>query len=200
MERPGRRTRPRQLIDCGDFALRCWRGESDLVPAFTLISESLEHLTPWGQWAGGHSVRRTRDFLARCETRWENGEVYNYAITKDDALAGMYQAYRTAEVEGRAWRLGYWLHPAVTGQGIATRATEAVIAEMFGLAEEEVDHLEITHDVANTASGAIPRRLGFREVGREQVTPPGPPAGVGIDVVWRLDRPGRDPEPGTAAG
>ncbi|MEU8699953.1 GNAT family N-acetyltransferase [Streptomyces sp. NPDC048680] len=64
--------------------------------------------------------------------------MYNYAITKDGALVGMCQTYRGAEPNGRL--MGYWLHPAATGQGIATRATAA-------------------------------------------------PAGSGIEVVWRLNRP-----------
>ncbi|MFE7212669.1 GNAT family N-acetyltransferase [Streptomyces sp. NPDC057611] len=83
--------------------------------------------------------------------------------------------------------MGYWLHPAAAGQGIATRATAALVTEMFAL--PDVEYLEITHDLANTSSGAIPRRLGFTEVGSEQPTPPAAPSGCGIDVVWRLNRP-----------
>ncbi|WP_327421349.1 GNAT family N-acetyltransferase [Streptomyces sp. NBC_01527] len=86
--------------------------------------------------------------------------------------------------------MGYWLHPAATGQGIATRATAAMITEMFTL--PDVEYLEITHDLANTSSAAIPRRLGFTEVLREQATPPAAPCRSGIEVVWRLNR-GRAP-------
>ena len=83
--------------------------------------------------------------------------------------------------------MGYWLHPAVSGRGIATRAAAALVTEMFAL--PDVEYLEIAHDLANTSSGAIPRRLGFTEVRREPVTPPAAPSASGIDVVWRLDRP-----------
>ncbi|MFG3280411.1 GNAT family N-acetyltransferase [Streptomyces sp. NPDC048111] len=85
------------------------------------------------------------------------------------------------------WYLGYWLHPAATGQGIATRATAAMVSEAFTL--PDVAYLEIAHDAANASSGAVPRRLGFAEVRREQVTPPAAPSDSGIDVVWRLNRP-----------
>jgi len=50
-----------------------------------------------------------------------------------------------------------------------------------------VDHVEIHHDEANTASAAIPARLGFRKIGKFAVLEPKAPAEVGRDVRWRLD-------------
>ncbi|WP_225828655.1 GNAT family N-acetyltransferase [Streptomyces naphthomycinicus] len=179
--------RPNQTIECGDFVLRRWRGESDVAPAFKLIEESADHLSPWMPWVAGHSENNTRDFLAKSDAQWTAGDAYNYAIARDGTLIGMCQAYRAAEPRG--WRMGYWLHPAATGRGIATRATAALMSEMFAL--RDVEYLEITHDLVNTASAAVPRRLGFTEVRREQAPPPAAPSGTGIDVVWRLDRPAR---------
>lgn len=177
--------RPRRVIECGDFVLRRWRGQSDFAPARTLIEESVDHLRPWESWVDGHSEQSTRDFLTDSEAKWADGEVYNYAIDQDGTLLGMCQSYRGPEPQGR--RLGYWLHPAATGRGIATRATAALMSEMFTL--PDVEYLEISHDVANTASAAIPRRLGFTEVLYEQATMPVAPACDGINVVWRLARP-----------
>ena len=177
--------RPRQIIECGDFVLRRWRGQSDFAPVFKMIEESLDHLRPWEPWVAGHSDQSTRDLLAKSESKWVSGDVYNYAIARDGTLLGMCQTYRGAEPQGRG--IGYWLHPAATGQGIATRATAAMVTEMFTLSE--VQYLEIAHDLANTSSAAIPRRLGFTEVRRGEVTPPTAPAGSGIEVVWRLNRP-----------
>ncbi|WP_234343588.1 GNAT family N-acetyltransferase [Streptomyces sp. WM6372] len=87
----------------------------------------------------------------------------------------------------QSWYLGYWLHPAAIGGGIATRATAAMMTEAFTLSN--VTYLEIAHDASNVSSSAIPRRLGFSEVRREQVTPPAAPSDSGIDVIWRLNRP-----------
>ncbi|MFH8370662.1 GNAT family N-acetyltransferase [Streptomyces sp. NPDC018031] len=178
--------RPSEIIECGDFVLRRWRGQSDFGPAFTLIEESVDHLHPWMPWVARHSEKSTREFLAKSESKWASGEVYNYAVVAGGTLSGMCQTYRVGERRG--WRMGYWLHPAATGRGIATRATAAMLAEMFAL--PGVEYVEIAHDLANTPSGAVPRRLGFTEVRRERATPPVAPAGSGIDVVWRLDRPG----------
>ncbi|WP_326655132.1 GNAT family N-acetyltransferase [Streptomyces sp. NBC_01750] len=54
------------------------------------------------------------------------------------------------------------MHPAAIERGIATRATAAMVTGAFAL--PDVARLEIVHDLANAASGAIPRRLGFTEV------------------------------------
>ncbi|MFH8369823.1 GNAT family N-acetyltransferase [Streptomyces sp. NPDC018031] len=59
-----------------------------------------------------------------------------------------------------------------------------------------IDRIEIRHDAANRASAAIPRRLGFTEVGRVRVSAqPLAPGEVGIDVTWRLPT-GRGPDAG----
>ncbi|WP_420719359.1 GNAT family N-acetyltransferase [Streptomyces sp. RTd22] len=44
---------------------------------------------------------------------------------------------------------GYWLHPAVSGRGIATRAAAALVTEMFAL--PDVEYLEIAHRPVNGA-------------------------------------------------
>ncbi|MGY4902671.1 GNAT family N-acetyltransferase [Streptomyces sp. 900116325] len=176
--------RPRWTIDCGDFVLRGWRGQSDFAPALRLLEESLDHLRPWEPRAACHSEETTRDFLAKSESKGASGDVYNYAIAKEAALIGMRQTYRGAGPRGR--RMGYWLHPAATGRGIATRATAAMVTEMFTL--PDVEYLEIAHDLANTSSAAIPRRLGFTEVLREQATPPAAPCRSRIEVIWRPNR------------
>lgn len=184
--------RPSEIIPGEDFVLRRWQ-ESDLKAAFTLIRESADHLLPWMPWVAEHTEQNTRDFLAKAEARWTACEVFNYAVVKDGTPVGMCQAYSTGEPP--SWRLGYWLHPAATGQGIATRATAALVTEMFTL--PDVDYLEISHDRANVPSSAVPRRLGFTQIRHEQQPAPTTPPATGIEVIWRLNRPkpASDPTP-----
>ena len=47
--------------------------------------------------------------------------------------------------------------------------------------------VEIVHDELNVASGGVPRKLGFTEVGRRPIEPR-TPEGTGVGVVWRLNR------------
>jgi RimJ/RimL family protein N-acetyltransferase len=50
-----------------------------------------------------------------------------------------------------------------------------------------VERIEIVHDELNVASGGVPRKLGFTEVGRRAIDP-APAQGTGVGVVWRLVR------------
>jgi ribosomal-protein-serine acetyltransferase len=50
-----------------------------------------------------------------------------------------------------------------------------------------IDWVEIVHDELNVASGGVPRKLGFTEVGRRRLDLPSA-AGTGMGVVWRLVR------------
>ncbi|MER5890204.1 GNAT family N-acetyltransferase [Streptomyces sp. NPDC001941] len=177
--------RPRGLIDCGDLVLRRWRPQQDHPAAHALIEESLEHLRPWEAWVAAHSAEHTRRFLDHAESAWARGSAYNYGIVRGGALVGMCQSYRVERPD--TTRIGYWLHPAATGRGIATRAAAAVADEMFAL--PGMEYVEIAHDLANLASAAVPRRLGFSEVGHERATPPLAPSGTGVEVIWRLPRP-----------
>ncbi|MFF1482503.1 GNAT family N-acetyltransferase [Streptomyces sp. NPDC058301] len=83
--------------------------------------------------------------------------------------------------------IGYWIHPAWTGQGLATMAAAALLREAFRLPGVEL--VEIHQDEANKASGAVPRRLGFTEIGRQpRSEEPTAPGEVGVEVIWRLLR------------
>ena len=81
--------------------------------------------------------------------------------------------------------IGYWVHRAFTRRGLATAAAAALVEQAFRL--PGVNRLEIVHDELNVASGGVPRKLGFTEVGRRAIEAP-PPAGTGVGVVWQLVR------------
>ncbi|MFF1904384.1 GNAT family N-acetyltransferase [Kitasatospora sp. NPDC058218] len=176
---------PPELIPLDDLTLRCFEGEADLAELFRVIEESLDHLRPWMPWVAEHSLDTTRDFLARRTEQWENGDAYTYAIVTEQAIVGACQLFRRADRPSHGMEIGYWLHPAATGRGLVTRAARALVEQAFLL--PGVDHVEIVHDSANRASGAVPRRLGFVEHAcrpAERLAP----AETGEDKVWRLPR------------
>ncbi|MEU4834191.1 GNAT family N-acetyltransferase [Streptosporangium sp. NPDC023615] len=176
---------PRSVIEQGEVTLRCWRPEEDLAVLWRLIEESLDHLRPWMPWVAGHSRPATADFLARCGPQWECGEAYDYAIVHGGAVVGSCSMFTGADPGGR--EVGYWLHPAATGRGLATLAVTVLAGQAFTL--PEVAYVEIVHDVANSASGAVARRAGFGRAGRRDARPPLAPGESGVDLVWRLPRP-----------
>ncbi|MFJ6349457.1 GNAT family N-acetyltransferase [Streptomyces sp. NPDC092046] len=146
-----------------DLVLRPFDPGADLDTWVRVIDESLEHLRPWMPWAAEHSRDRTAGFLAGRAELWEAGEEFSYAVAVDGRLVGTCGLFRHEDTPEGAYEIGYWLHPAATGRGIATRAAAAMVQEGFRL--PGVDELLILHDAANHSSGAVAARLGFTEAG-----------------------------------
>jgi RimJ/RimL family protein N-acetyltransferase len=173
---------PAESLSSDQVELRRWR-TSDLDALERAISESLDHLVPWMPWAADAGRQHVSDFLARNLEEWETRQAFGYAITSDAAVIGSCGLMRRIGAGGLD--IGYWLHPHWTGQGLATMAAAALVRQGFQLAG--IDRIEIHHDAANPASGAVARRLGFTEVERIHVSEgPVAPGEVGIDVVWRM--------------
>lgn len=176
-------TAPPELLPAHPAELRRWRRE-DADALHGVIRESREHLVPWMPWAAGQGPRETEEYLARCDEEWESGEAYMYALTVGGAVRGSCGLMRRIGPGGL--EIGYWLHPAWTGRGLVTRSVGALIAAARAL--PGVDHVAVHHDEANTASAAVPRRLGFTEISRSPAEGgPATPGENGVDVVWRLD-------------
>jgi ribosomal-protein-serine acetyltransferase len=179
-------TAPRETLTDGTVLLRrC--APADAVVVHRVVAESLSHLRPWMPWAhGDYGLAEAREFLAASDREWRSGDTYNYLILVADTLAGVAGLHRRIGPGGL--EIGYWLSPAHTGHGYATRAT-ALLTD-HALALPDVDHVQIWHDAANTASAAIPRRLGYTETARR--TPPRDPMTpdeTGTDVIWERRTP-----------
>ncbi|MEV5687731.1 GNAT family N-acetyltransferase [Streptomyces sp. NPDC052164] len=176
---------PQQVIELGDMTLRRFDREADLPELFGVIKESLEHLGPWVPWVAEPSLAKTADFLTRRHEAWDEGRDFTYAIVLDRAIVGACQLFRRDDSPVDSREIGYWLHPAATGRGVATRAARALVDQAFRL--PGVDYVEVVHDPANRASAAVPARLGFTEHPR-RLAEGLDPAETGKDQVWRLTR------------
>lgn len=175
---------PAEILRTDRVELRRWRAD-DAEVVDRVVTESLDHLLPWMPWAAGHNRDTAVGFVTRCEQEWAEGQAYNYAISDGASVIGSCGLMRRIGPGGL--EIGYWIHRGWTRRGFATAAASALIRQAFAL--PAVDLVEIHHDEANKASGAVPRRLGFTEVERRPV-PDGPtsPGEVGVEVIWRLLR------------
>ncbi|MER6097846.1 GNAT family N-acetyltransferase [Streptomyces sp. NPDC001728] len=179
-------TEPRPVIALDDdLTLRAFDAGADLPEFFRVIEESLDHLRPWMPWTAEHSLDHTTAFLAGRSSLWASGDEYTYAIVLDGALVGSCGLYRHEDTPDGVLEIGYWLHPAATGRGVVTRAARALAEEAFRV--PGVDRVEIVHDPANLASGAVPARLGFT-VGERRPAEALAPAETGENQVWCLPR------------
>jgi ribosomal-protein-serine acetyltransferase len=176
------RPQPDEVIEHGQVTLRRFR-EDDLDAMFQAVTESLDHLRPWMPWAANYTRDSAAEFLARSAQDWADGNEYNYAIITGSALAG--GCGLMGRIGPGGLEIGYWVHRAYTRRGLATAASAALVEQAFRL--PGVDRVEIVHDELNVASGGVPRKLGFTEVGRRPLELPSP-QGTGVGVVWRLTR------------
>jgi len=183
MEPPGATIlRPPAREALGGLALERWRPEDE--PAlFDAISQSIGHLRPWMVFAADHTHESVERFLSGSEEGWRQGSRFEYALRNPRG-----EILGSAGLMGRigpgGLEIGYWVHAAHIRRGVASLAA-ALLSEM-ALALDTVEHVEIHHDEANLASGAVPARLGFRELGSFAAERRAP-ADIGRDIRWRMD-------------
>ena len=175
-------SRPAEVIDAGPAILRRWR-MADLEASCEAVFASLEHLRPWMPWAVDFSRAGQAEFLAGSERDWILGAAFNYAILVDEAIAGSIGLM--ARIGPGGLEIGYWVHVAYTRRGLATAGSAALVEQAFAL--PDIERVQIVHDELNFPSGGVPRKLGFREIGRRPLDHQ-PLGGTGIGVVWELTR------------
>src|SRR5688572_13995669 len=132
---------------------------ADLEALQQAIEESRDHLRPFMFWAD-QSRDDTAGFLARSEACWDGGQEFGYLIhdVGDGRVLGGGGLHRRGPPD--TIEIGYWRRAGVTGRGIVTALAGALTA--IGLELDGIARVEIHCDVANSASAAVPRRLGYR--------------------------------------
>ena len=171
-----------ELIEGDGIILRRWQVK-DAELLGVAVEESIEHLAPWMSWTAQEplTVERRRSMLAEREREWANGGDVMLAVFTDGCVAGSCGLHRRIGPGGL--ELGYWIRPAFTRRGLATRVARALTGAAFSL--PGIERVEIHHDKANEASAGIPAKLGFSFIG-DTPDEPEAPAEVGIQWVWRM--------------
>ncbi len=182
---PERQVRlPEYLPGASGLELRRWE-VADAADLQRLVTESAEHLSPWMGWMTSEPLTLSdrEAMLREREREWSDGGDVILAIRLDDRPIGSCGLHRRIGPGGL--EIGYWIHPALGGRGLATSAVRLLTEG--ALRVEGITHLEIHHDKANVASAGIPRRLGYRLVDErpDEIAAPGE---IGIEQVWRIDR------------
>jgi RimJ/RimL family protein N-acetyltransferase len=149
------------------------------------ISESFDHLVPWMPWATPEATteRFQRRRLRGPSGTWEADGDYSYGILLPDSSAVIGAAGLHRRIGPQALEIGYWVHVAHIGKGVATSTARALTSACFDM--HDITHVEIHCDAANQASAAVPRKLGFQLVG-EKAQAPEAPAEEGRRLIWRI--------------
>jgi RimJ/RimL family protein N-acetyltransferase len=155
---------PAYRIETKRLVVRCY-DPSDAPLLAKAITESVEHLRPWMPWvyAEPEPLQEKILRLKRFRGLFDLGQDFIYGIfnPEDTRLlggTGLHTRLGTKELE-----IGYWIHKDYINQGLVSESTAALVRVAFELLH--IHRLEIHCDPANTASAAIPRKLGFTHEG-----------------------------------
>jgi ribosomal-protein-serine acetyltransferase len=159
----------------------------DAADVYESARASLEHLKPWMPWvADGYDRAGADEFTIRHSRPAADEPVTeaSYAIRdRGGQFLGVCGLH--ARLDPGALEIGYWVDVRHTRRGVATLA--AALLTEAALTVPEVDSVEIHHDQANVASGAVPAKLGYTHVETKQdgIEAPGE---MGIGWRWVLRR------------
>ncbi|WP_437288793.1 GNAT family N-acetyltransferase [Sorangium sp. So ce406] len=173
---------PAQLLTAR-LVLRAWQPE-DASLMREAIDESLAHLRPWMPWAVNEplALEATIALLERFRDDFAAGRDFHYGIFTRDEREVLGGTGLHPRIGPDAIEIGYWLRETATRRGYATEAAEALTRVAFE--DLGLSRVEIRCDPRNSASAAVPRRLGYRYVTTLEanaLTPVGEPRDT---MVW----------------
>ncbi len=167
------------------LVLRCWQ-PADAPGLQTAIEASLPELRPWLRFVQSepeplaHKVERLR----RWRAAFDQDEYFQYGVFPPDESAVWGGVAFLPRVGPGGVELSYWLRTTAHGRGLASEAVGAlaqVALGVYGLAR-----VEIHCDPANTASGAVARRMGFTHEATLARRLPGIDGRLRDRMVWTL--------------
>ena len=141
----------------------------DAEEVYQLIDSQRDHLGEWLAWVHRTtSVRHTLDFIQTSIKFNAGGQKLTFFIKKDNQIIGSLGFVRI-DIQNKKAEIGYWLDQNHTGKGIVSKSCRQLIH--FGFQTLNLNKLIIKAIQENTASLAIPERLGFSRDGimREEV-------------------------------
>ena len=132
---------------------------SDACTLFDRVRQNRDYLRQWLPWV--EAVQRPADqetFIRRVTQQWESRQALTLGIYHQQQLVGVIGFYAFDWAHSTA-TIGYWLDAARQGQGIVTKACQALVDVAFQ--ELGLTSLTIHCATENYKSQTIPLRLGF---------------------------------------
>lgn len=172
-------------IETERLVLRCYQpADAPLLKA--AVDASLAHLRPWMPWALNEptDLDVKYAYTRRMRGNFDLDHDYTFGIFSADERILIGGTGLHTRLEPGAFEIGYWIHADHCGRGYAGE-TAAALTEV-GLGHLGASRIEIRCDPANTASLAVPRRLGYRHTGtleNHDKTTDGQPRDT---MVWTL--------------
>ena len=153
----------------------------DAAPWSRLRIEDRRFLEPWEpsaevDWIARHSVSSWPSVCSALRGEARRGRLLPYVIEVDGKFAGQLTIGNVTHGALRSAWIGYWVHSAVTGGGVATGALALGLDHCFGAVM--LHRVEATVRPENAASRKVLAKAGFREEGLLQRY-------LDVDGAWR---------------
>lgn len=175
---------PRDCIDLGDIVVRRL-GVDDATRLHEAITASIEHLRPWMPWIRHEpaDVGERVAVIEKWSDSWDDRTDFTMGVIRGEKVIGGTGLHLRSGPN--VMEIGYWVHPAYVGQGVATRVVRGLVESAFLL--DDVNVVQIVHDMANVASRRVAEKCGFQP-GGETVREPQAPADTGRVLKWFTTR------------
>lgn len=149
--------------------------ESNAATLFQLVEKNREHLRAWLPWLDETtSIQDEIEFIHGQLIRHQKTDGSLFLIWyQGRTIVGTLSVNQVDHGNQTGW-IGYWLDRGHTGKGIMTRSVGAIVDVL--LVSCGFNRVVIEIGVGNSASMAIPLRLGFREEGKS------------VERQWMYDR------------
>jgi RimJ/RimL family protein N-acetyltransferase len=150
---------PAYRITTARTVLRCWE-PADARAHLAAVEESIDHVRPWLPWAReAPSLERQLAYLRASRAAFDRDEDYVYGVfsATGDVIGGTGMHTRLGP---GVHEIGYWIHSAWIGRGLATEVTAALTRVAFEI--HGVDRVEIRVVPENLRSARVVSKLGFR--------------------------------------
>lgn len=151
---------PAYRIETDRLVVRCYQpADAPLLKA--AIDASLDHLRPWMPWAHAEpkSIEDKVALIRKFRGKLDLDQDCNYGVFSRDERAVLGALGLHARIGPDALEIGYWIHAAHAGQGLATEMAGAATRVAFEVLQ--VNRMEIHCAPDNHASAAVPRKLGY---------------------------------------
>lgn len=126
------------------------------------VQASRASLSRWLPWCtDDYGLQHAMDWIAFGQQAWSARREYPFGVfAADDAAVLGGVGLNQLDPAAQSANLGYWLHAAHRGRGIATAAAHAVAD--WGFATLGLQRIELLVEPDNHASLAVATRLGAR--------------------------------------
>jgi RimJ/RimL family protein N-acetyltransferase len=179
------RSGPAYRIETERLVLRCYQ-PNDAPMLMAAIDASLDWLRPWMPWAHGEpqSLDEKVSLLRQFRGQFDLGQDFTYGVfdrTESEIVGGTGLHTR---VGPDAREIGYWIHVAHAGKGLATEFAGALTR--VGFEVEKLARIEIRCAPDNARSIAVARKLGYVHEATLRERLPQPDGSRRDTMVWSL--------------